>query len=83
MPVRKEKRLAKTEFHPGDQVYARWFGDEILTIVKKAEVDSSFPHYVCEINRERYLIAQIYLSSERIIGKVADGNRRQLSLAIA
>jgi hypothetical protein len=83
MPVRKEKRLARTEFHPGDQVYARWFGDEILTVVKKAKVDSCFPHYVCKIDGDEYLIAQVYLSSERIIGKVTDGNRRQLSLAIA
>lgn len=73
------KKSMKRPFVPGDEVYARWFGDDTLTIVDKADVASPFPHYICKINRATWIIPKIHLSRKKIASETGDGNRRQLS----
>lgn len=69
-------------FKPGDQVYARYFGDDILLVRKLADTGKSFPHYVCSLNGKCYLVSQLHLSSKRLSSFVEDGNRKQLPLPI-
>jgi hypothetical protein len=71
----------KTNLKPGQEVYARWFGDDKLTIVRLADLPGKFPHYICELEKSYYLISKIQLSTSRIIPEVDDGNRNQLKFA--
>lgn len=76
--------VEKTALAPGDTVYARWFGDDTLTIIREADVRSPFPHYICrsDIDGDRYLISKLWLSTSRILPEVSDSNRKQLDLGI-
>lgn len=76
--------VEKTALAPGDTVYARWFGDETLTIIRQANVKSPFPHYICrsDIDGDKYLISKLWLSTSRILPEVSDSNRRQLDLGV-
>ncbi|MGA1713327.1 MAG: hypothetical protein ACO4CS_18750 [bacterium] len=79
----------------GDQVYARFFGDEILTIKALARKPLShrtcvvkgktygipdFPHYVCSSRGSDYVIPKLHLSTKRLSPETGTSNRRQLSL---
>lgn len=68
------------KFKAGDSVYARFFGDEVLTIKAIAKANAKFPHYVCSLRNEDYVIPGIHLSSRALVAEVGGGNRRQLDL---
>lgn len=70
----------KAVISSGDKVYARWFGDEKLTVIKQVKTKSPFPHYVCELGKNQYIISKLHLSRKRIISEVSDGNRKQLAV---
>ena len=74
--------MPSVEFVPGDRVYARWFGDDVLTVQGVAKVDSSFPHYICSLGKSKFVISKLHLSTQRIISETKDSNRRQLRLPI-
>jgi hypothetical protein len=78
MPTSKKPR-----FSVGDAVYARFFGDTLLTIKSVSNVKAVFPHYICASAGEYYLLPCIHLSSRPLIAETNDGNRRQLPLPIA
>lgn len=67
-------------FKIGDKVYCRFFGSETLLIEDTFTSRSGFPHYVCSINGDEYVIPKIHLSTKTLIGSVDSGNRRQLRL---
>ena len=80
-PTPKIKSMSKQPFKPGDLVYARWFGDEALTIIDEALVNSQFPHYVCEtIDKQRSTISKLQLSRSPVMQMTGDSNRRQLAI---
>lgn len=74
--------IQPTEFRVGDGVYARYHGDRILTIVGIANVKVPVPHYICELDGERYIISKLYLSTRSLISEVSGGNRSQLNLPV-
>lgn len=76
----KNPMVQKTDFQVGDAVYARYHGDDILKIVGIAEVASPAPHYVCELNEDRYVISKFHLSTKRLTTETEDCNRRQLTI---
>lgn len=78
----KAKRIMKQPFQVGESVYARWFGDEILTIVERAKVESPLPHYICSSENGNWIIPRIHLSRKKITSETLDSNRRQLKLSI-
>lgn len=69
-------------FHSGDRVYARYFGDRELIVKTLADTGKKFPHYICSLDGEHYLISQLHLSSKKLVSEVGDGNRRQLALPV-
>lgn len=77
-PRQKPDMAHKTTFNIGDSVYARYFGDEVLVIEALAETQSPFPHYICSIGDNRYVISKLQLSSKKLISETEDGNRKQL-----
>jgi hypothetical protein len=81
-PAARILPMPSVEFVPGDRVYARWFGDDVLTVQGVAKVDSSFPHYICSLGRSKFVISKLHLSTQRIIPETKDSNRRQLRLPI-
>lgn len=74
--------IQKTEFKVGDGVYARYHGDRVLRIAAVADVNSPLPHYICELDGDKYLIPKLHLSTKNLISEVEDGNRRQLKLPV-
>jgi hypothetical protein len=74
--------IQPTEFRVGDGVYARYHGDRILQIVGVAKVEAPAPHYVCELDGDRYIIPKMHLSTRSLLSEVEGGNRRQLQLPI-
>lgn len=78
----KTPMVQKTDFQIGDAVYARYHGDDVLKIVGIADVASPAPHYICEIDGQRYVISKFHLSTKRLTGETEDCNRRQLSIQI-
>lgn len=74
MPVTTEEQ----RFKIGSSVYARFFGDEALTVKAIAKVSAKFPHYVCSLRGEDYVIPKIHLSTRALVAEVGGGNRRQL-----
>lgn len=71
-----------TEFSVGDAVYARYHGDRVLRIVGIAKVDAPFPHYLCEVDGDVYLVPKLHLSTRSLLSEVSGGNRRQLQLPV-
>ena len=71
-----------TELSAGDAVYARYHGDRVLRIVGIAKVDAPFPHYLCEVDGDVYLVPKLHLSTRSLLSEVGGGNRRQLQLPI-
>jgi len=69
-----------TELRIGDSVYARFFGEDLLIIEDIAQVASRFPHYLCYLRGEKYLIPKIHLSTRSLLVDTGAGNRRQLEL---
>lgn len=67
-------------FKIGDKVYARFFGDKVLLIEDIFTAGVRFPHYICSIEGNKYIVPKIYLSSKTLIGRVESGNHRQLSI---
>ena len=73
----------KTRFKPGDEVYARYFGDDILIVRGLADAGKPFPHYLCSLNGKGYVLPQLHLSGKRLLPCLDDNNRRQLVLPIS
>jgi hypothetical protein len=71
-----------TEFKVGDGVYARYHGDRILQIVGVADTKTPAPHYICELDGERYIIPKMHLSTRSLLSDVGGSNRRQLQLPV-
>lgn len=71
-------------FNKGDVVYARWFGQETLLIVRPVKVNSPFPHWIVSSwggrKNDFWVIPQIHLSSKNILIAAGDNNRKQLNL---
>ena len=74
--------IQATEFKTGDIVYARYHGDSVLRIAALANVDAPFPHYICEVDGDKYLIPKLHLSTRSLLSEVEGGNRRQLKLPV-
>jgi hypothetical protein len=74
--------IQPTEFKVGDSVYARYHGDRVLQIVGVANVNTPAPHYICEVDGDRYIISKMQLSTKPLISEVHGGNRRQLQLPV-
>lgn len=74
--------IQPTEFKVGDGVYARYHGDRILQIVGVAKVQTPAPHYICELDGDRYIIPKMHLSTRSLLSEVEGNNRRQLQLPI-
>ncbi len=74
--------IQATQFKVGDAVYARYHGDRILQIVGVADVKTPAPHYICELDGDRYIIPKMHLSTRSLISDVGGGNRRQLQLPV-
>lgn len=55
------------EIKVGDKVYARFFGDKLLTVKSVEKVSSGFPHFICSLGRSEYLIPKIHLSIKSIV----------------
>jgi hypothetical protein len=72
--------IQATQFRVGDGVYARYHGDRILQIVGVASVKAQAPHYICELDGEKYIIPKMHLSTRSLLSEVGGGNRRQLEL---
>ena len=68
------------QFHQGDTVYARFFGNRSLVVEGIAKTTSPFPHYSCRLNGSVYLIPKIHLSTKNLALLVGDGNRAQPSI---
>jgi hypothetical protein len=74
--------IQATQFSVGDSVYARYHGDRVLQIVGVANVNTPAPHYICEVDGDRYIISKMQLSTKPLISEVHGGNRRQPQLPI-
>lgn len=74
--------IQRTDFNIGDDVYARYHGDDILTIVGIADVNASAIHYICEKNGQRWVISKFHLSTRKLACETEDGNRLQLKLPL-
>lgn len=68
------------QFHQGDTVYARFFGDRSLVVEGIAKTSSPFPHYSCRLDGIVYLIPKIHLSTKSLVLLVGGGNHGQLSI---
>ena len=80
--IRGAIMIQKTEFRVGDAVYARYHGDDVLTIVGIADVKALAPHYICETSGQRWVISKLHLSTKRLTCETDDGNRLQLALPL-
>lgn len=76
--------MTKTEnyrFSEGDEVYARWHGPDVFTVVSRFESKSGNPHYKCgkfESGKWQYWnFPQQHLSGESIEAKTKSSNRKQ------
>lgn len=65
------------QFAVGDSVYARYFGEKKLVIKSVAKVNSQFPHYICSLEGEEFLMSKLYISSKCLLPYTDDLNIRQ------
>lgn len=83
--MKSASRLASDDrIRPGASVYVRWGGAEIFEIVEKANVNSSFPHWVCRCIRKKdyeyFVVPQLQISTKCIKRLAGDNNRNKLSI---
>jgi hypothetical protein len=82
--VTKPPMTQKEPFAPGDRVFVRWFGDDLLTVVREHKCSSPFPHYVCRFEETEtdFVVSKLQMSRKRITMMSGDANRKQLELPV-
>lgn len=68
-------------FNVGDKVYARFFGKESL-VVEGVLTETCFPHYICSIKNQKYVIPKIHLSTKPLENLTELKNHKQLAIKI-